>query len=81
MQPAPNCMFLQQEYTQVPKITAGKLAGSESMRKLCRAVLIPSHKPSEFMATGHLSQRLFASIRESTERWCHACDVLILLGH
>ena len=74
-------MFLEQEYTNVPEITAGKLAGSEFMRKLCRAVLIPSHKPSYFMATGHLSQRLFAIIRESTERWCHACDVLILLGH
>ena len=74
-------MFLQQEYTQVHEITAGKLAGSEFMRKLCRAFLIPSHKPSYFMATGHLSQRLFAIIRESTERWCHDCDVRILLGH
>ena len=74
-------MFLQHAYTQVPEITAGKLTGSEFMRKLCRAFLIPSHKPSQFMATGHLSQRLFAIIRESTKRWCHACDVLILLSH
>ena len=52
MQQLPNVKFLsslvcaQLAKCKVPEITAGKLAGSEFMRKLCRAVLIPSHKPS-----------------------------------
>ena len=60
----------------------GKLAGSEFMRKLCRAFLIPSHKPSYFMATGHLSQRLFEPRFAGLEsNAMHHCFLLSAAGN